>query len=497
MNSIGKQTVISVLAGHEVPVEVLQIMLDKKPIQFGFTVQGEEKGAPDLSTIRTNDIPTLEQLVEMNTNTKAFNVHLYFGFLEGKVDERNIQPFLCVDGDDTPYLSVMVEGVFSKYNEPQSYTEELNLFDNFIYPEIENILELTDGSMDKMIKHLSSDRFNKAFLEHVDHRAVLHILPLEGDPITNFKNELGETYPWGYMSQRHGYGDAAQEPEIKKVDTAKKGWWQKKGSAVAKVTAEKPPVLKEETKTSVPEVKPKQDEKKRDKAVRPPSFIHSNGDIKAWYTAVTGVVPGNWKKRLPAIVKHEVPEWKDLKEFQAWVTSQKVGATSTNKTETAVLPKNAETLHLPKDAEKQVSAGTGVILNKKELEGALDYVSKYLDGQSAEIPDPKTIQSMETKVPTLSESLAFDATSYLNWPRAALMKFFHEHPTAAALAFIEVRDMLRPHIKVTAEVKKAVAEDKVEEEKVVTTTTKSGEGTVHTSSKVVPNKGSWWKKKAA
>lgn len=496
MDSIGKQTIVTILAGQVAPVEVLQLMLDKKPKQFGFTVQGVEGDAPDLSTTRQGEAPTLEQLIQLNDNTKEFNLHLYFGYLEGKVDDLNIQPFLCTGGNDMPYMSVMVEGVFSKHSEPKAFTEERNLFDNFIYPEIEEVLELTDGDFDKMLKHMSSDRFNKKFLAETDHRSVLHILPLEGDPITNFKNELGETYPWGYMSQRHGYGDVKQEPAP--AAAGKQGHWWKKGGTSA-VAA--PVATKTEAKQSVPTVQPKKEEAKKDddgkKPCRPPAFIHSNSDIKAWYTAINGSIPGNWKKRIPVMVKDAPPEWSDLKDFQAWVTSQKVGASApAAKTDTAVLAKNKETLSLPKNSEQEVSVGTGVLLNKKELAGALDYVAKHLDGQSTEIPDPKTAQSTEAKVPTLSETLAFDAVSYLNWPKAALFKFFHEHPTAGALAFIEVRDMLRPHVKVTKEVKEAVKADTIE--KVVTTETKSGEGTTHVSSEVVATGGKkkWWDKAA-
>lgn len=482
MNSIGKQTIITVSAGHEAPADVLKLMLDKKPTQFGFTVQAKgSDDAPDLSSTRTEDIPTLEQLVELNTNARNFNLHLYFGFLEGKVNDINIQPFLCTDANDNPYLSVMVEGVFSKYNEPAENTEELNLFNKFIYPEVENILELTEGSMEKLLKHLSSERFNTSFLEHVDHRAALHILPLEGDPITAFKNELGETYPWGYMSQRHGYGDAVQEP-VKVVNTKKAGWWSKKSTEVKSEVA-KP----SETKTSVPEVKATT-EKKETKvtALRPPSWVHTNTDVKAWYTAVHGQVPSNWKKRIPVTVVNTVPEWKDVKEFREYLTAQKVGSPpAETKTETAKLASNQPKPNLSEPKE---------ILNKKELEAALDYVSKHLDGQSVEIPDPKTIQHLESKVPTLSETLAFDATSYLNWPREAAIKFFKEHPVAAAMAFFEVRDMLRPHVQITKAVKEVVTDSG---EKVVTTTVKDG-GTTSVSSVATssaPKSSGWWGKK--
>lgn len=484
MDSIGKQTVVTVLAGHEAPADVLKLMLDKKPKQFGFTVQAKDSDdAPDLSSTRTEDIPTLEQLLELNTNARNFNLQLYFGFLDGKVNDINIQPFLCTDGNDNPYLSVMLEGVFSKYNDPAENTEELNIFNKFIYPEVENILELTEGSMEKLLKHLSSERFNNAFLEHVDHRAVLNILPLEGALIMSSKNELGETYPWGYMSQRHGYGDATQEPE-KVVNTKKAGWWSKKAPEVKSEVA-KPA----ETKTSVPEVKATT-EKKETKvtALRPPSWVHTNTDVKAWYTAVHGQVPSNWKKRIPVTVVNTVPDWKDVKEFREYLTAQKVGSyPEETKTDTAKLANNQ-------------TAATGItepkeILNKKELEAALDYVSKHLDGQSVQILDPKTMQGIESKVPTLSETLAFDATSYLNWPREAAITFFKDHPRAAAMAFFEVRDMLRPHVQITKAVKETVTDTG---DKVVTTTTKKG-GTTSVSSVVssnpAPKTSGWWGKK--
>lgn len=484
MNSIGKQTIVVINAGHEAPLEVLQLLLDKKPKQFGLTVQAMEEGQPELSVMRTNDIPSLENLVEMNANTKDFNVHMCFGFIEGDVDQKNIQPFICVDGNDTPYMSMVVEGVFSKFNEPIDSTEELNLFDNFIYPEIETALDLSEGDIEKVKSHLSSERFNKSFLSHTDHRGVLSILHLEGDPVLNFKNELGETYPWGYLSQRHGYGDTKQEPEIKKVEVKKAGWWKKSGAVAPASEAKQETKVeaKAPAKPSVPAVEAKKD-KEPVKAARPPAFLHSNSDMKAWYTAVAGVIPANWKKRVPVTVKHEVPEWSDLKDFQAWAVSEKL------KTGTATMVSNTGDIKAPE-------APASGLLPKKEMESALDYIAKYLDGQSTDIPDPKMIQSTEAKIPTLSETLAFDAEGYLNWPKEKMFKFFAEHPTAGALAFVEVRDMLRPFVKVKAKAKV----EKTEEETKVVTTTKTEGGTTHQSSVVVPTgekKGKWWGKKTA
>jgi hypothetical protein len=330
--------------------------------------------------------------------------------------------------------------------------------------------------------HLSSERFNKSFLSHTDHRGVLSILHLEGDPVLNFKNELGETYPWGYLSQRHGYGDAKQEPEIKKVETNKAGWWKRNKPGSAPAAQETKVETKAPAKPSVPEVKVNKD-KPEVRAARPPAFLHSNSDMKAWYTAVSGSIPANWKKRVPVTVKNDVPEWGDLKEFQAWATSEKL------KTGTATMVNNTGEVKAPE-------APASGLLPKKEMESALDYIAKYLDGQSADIPDPKTVQGIEEKIPTLSETLAFDAESYLNWPKAKIFKFFADHPTVGALAFVEVRDMLRTFVKVKP---KAKTEETKEETKVVTTTKTEG-GTTHQSSVVVPTgdkKGKWWAKKAS
>lgn len=504
MNSIGKQTIVTINAGHQAPVELLKLLLDKKPTAFGFSIQNVEDGEPDLSIERSEEIPTLEMLTQMNEGSKPWPVQLYFSYVEG-ISADSIQPFVLTDSEGDAFMTIAVEGVFSKFGEPTTETEEHNFVTSLIIPTVNEYLELTDYDLPKVLKQLSGDSFNKtSFLSNIDHRAVLSILPIVGDPIFLGKNELGQDYEWGTVSQRHGFGDAKQDPApiITAAPKKTKGWWKRDDVKAAdgvpvepikeepkeapKEPAKEP--QKQEPKPSVPTVQPKKEEPAKSTAIRPPSWCHSNQDCKNFYKALGVPVPQNLKKRLPVIPLKNADldfEKMDSKSLQALVLQIQL-ANSQPKTSAAVTPAPAEVKAADaKNLDKAIEDRNLTILDKKKLDQALDFVDKYLDGNGQVMDHPKESQKLESKIPTLSESLGYEPLSVLNWPRGAIFAFAEKNQTAMAMAFIEVVDLLRPHVK--------APEAKVEATTTVTeTVSDDGNKTVKTESVAKSKGGKWW-----
>ena len=481
------QTILHKKAGQLIPVELLQKILAQKPTGFGFCVQNvEADGRPDLSITREEECPTLEALAEFQQNAKDWPVIMYFGLLKGQHHADDVQPFLIRDGDDNVFMSFMLEGDFPKFSDPASgHTDEYNLATKIIIPQLEELCELTEGDLDKISASLQRDSFKNTFDAHIGHRGVLTIMPLYGEVITLGKNEIGETADWGSSSQKDGfYGLKTEEP--KKVEAApaapaKTSFWKSKKAAPVQDAA----TPGTEPRTSVPTVNNStadpdkvltKDAKKT--PIRPPSFVHSNNDLKAWYQAMTGAVPANWKKRVPVIVD-AAPVIKDLKDLRARMEI---------KTETAV----GKAPEVETKTEKVAATGGDVpIIAGKDLEKVLDFVAKHLDGQSNEMIDPKKIQSIEAKVGTLSSSLGIKPQEILNWPVSGIFALAKEDSRAVAMLAIEMRNLWRSTLKLEDLVGTAK-----EKEEVTTTTEKLGDDTVKTESVVTAKKG-FWKKKAA
>lgn len=473
------QTILKINAGHVVPDEYLQLLLDKKPNTFGFAVQNIEDGKPDLSVTREEGTPTLAELKEFMRNRVDFNALVCFGYLTGKVNSDDILPLVLTDNDDKPFMAIGLEGDFPKFADPaSSHTDEYNLASKILIPTLLEICEYADGDLEKIIAKLNAPLFNDTFLSHIGHRGIMNIMPLEGDIITLGKNDIGESYDWGSTSNRYTYGDAVQEP-VKAEEPKKKFSFGSKKAAittddkgihtVAKDTATKGA---DGPRTSVPEVSGKE---KKDVVFRLPSWVHKNEDVKDLYMMVCGKVPDLWKKRIPVTItipEEQLP--KNLDELRIWKAEQlKNKMAASNKTETAAIAPKNEKPTKETEAILDKAADNLPIIEAKDMEKVLDFVAKHLDGQSNVMPNPLELQAIEKKFPAFSESLGITPHEMLNWPLSGLFALAKTDSRAIVLAFVEMRNLWRSTL---------TAADLVGTSKVKTTVTKVGDNTVKTES---------------
>ncbi len=225
-------------ADQIIPTDYLQLILAKKPNVFGYAVQDGE----GLSVGREEGTPEMVDLETMNTETQGLRSLLCFGWLDTGFNVEDIPPFTINDADDKPFIAIGLDGDFPKYDTNNGRTQEFNLMSEIIAPSLENICELTDGEISKLMAALGKPVFSNPFLAAIGHRGVLNILPFEGDAFYAGKDTLGgEPFTWGRTSQLHGWGDAKQEPV--KVEAPKKKF------SFGSKKAETPPALPKDVAT--------------------------------------------------------------------------------------------------------------------------------------------------------------------------------------------------------------------------------------------------------
>lgn len=474
------QTVITKNSGHVIPDELFELIIAKKPNSFGFAVQGEE----ELTVVREEGTPDLEDLKEFNRNAMDFRALVCFGWLS-QFNPEDILPLVLQEGDNA-FLAVALEGDFPKFDNNDGRTQEFNLAAELIIPSLNDICELTDGDITKLVAAIGKPSFNNNFFAQVGHRGVLSILPREGDIISFSKNELGEVYDWGSTSMRHGYGDTKQEP-VKAEEPKKRFSFGKKVTppALPQEAAKLPKDVAtkgEGPKTSVPEVKKvgattiKETKKEADGPlpVRPPDWCHKNDDKRSWYQMVGGNLPKGWKHNIPVIPVNGVTPPAKIEDLDAWRANRAKAAIAAQPKE----QKTATSAGVPKTGAevKAIRQEESLpIIAAKEMEVLLDFVAKHLDGQSVQMPKPDEIQAIEKKFPALSEALGLKPQDLLNWPVSGLFALGKHDYRALVLGFLEMRNLWRATLKM---------EDLVGTDKptVTTTVTKSGEGTVKTES---------------
>ena len=266
-------------AGHNFPLDWLAAIVNRRPTALGLVVQDPNgKNGPELSVIHEACTPSMKQLEEFQKNAHDYNALAYFGELGSKFNPEDIGPFIIKDGNNQPFMALGFDGDFPGSADLKSgRTDAYNIASKNIIPTIVEVCEAAGGDIDKIMEILRDERLNTSFLEHVGHRGVLTIFPLEGDPIWLGKNELGEVYDWGQISNRHGFDDVKQDPEP--VAETKKF----AGFSFGKKAESSPLPLPKDVATKgtqprklVPEVRA--DGKNLPQPVKLPDWVHKNED---------------------------------------------------------------------------------------------------------------------------------------------------------------------------------------------------------------------------
>lgn len=507
------QSILKINAGFAPPADYLKLLLEKlQPNAMGFVIQdGSNAEAPELAVLRQKEVLTLDQLIELCENAKPWPMLLSFAHFSEPFGDDDIQPFLIKDPTDTVRFALTLEGDFAKFSDVKSgHTEEYNFATTILIPRIEEMCEDFEGDLDKVMSKIGGDVFNNTtFLSHVGHRGVLNVLPFAGDAVLLGKNELGETYDWGTVSQRHTFGDIKQEPvkAAEPVVEKKKGWFTAGGKttpvvASASTTASKDLPKDVATKgegprTSVPAVaKPA-----TQVVAKMPDWIHSNRDKENWYLAVQGTVPVNFKKKIPAVVNYpEALKAKSSKDIDAILLARHGTKITETATPAPAIGDNKAAAAAVENLGKHIAVAESLpIMTPKQLEAALDFVAKHLDGNAQEIKDPSTMQAEENKlkIPTFTEAMGLNEFDPINWSPSGIFALFKEHPEAGALFAIEMRNRWRA----TVDMKQLVGTKTTKETATAVTTTETTGGTVKTESvaKDAPaakKKGGWFTKAA-
>lgn len=499
------QTILHIAPDSLPDADLVKAILDTKPTAFGFAVQ--EADEADMQVMREDgealDLETINSFLE---GRKARPTSMIFQGLKRPYDVEDIGPYTLTDGDGKTFMSLFSEGTLNGHDNPASHTEHYNFVTGLIIPKIVDFCEDFDGDIVKVLKKVNGDVFKNDVLGHLGHRGILHILPYAGDPVVIGKNifdeaSLGRKFNWGWCSLLpKGYGQKKEEP----APVAKKGWgYGSKAKASTETPKADPP---KETPKETPKENPPGVHTVKDKpievGVRPPGWLHKNEHIKLFYEIIGHKGFANWKKRLPATIAQNHPnysvlECKNLEDFTGWVLKN-------FKTGSAVMSNNSEQ---PKTKQERlaeqpeqgpVDPTALPIIEPKDLEKVLDYVAKHLDGNSKEIIDPKEMQKTETALPKFSEAVGVKLEEMLNWPVSGLFGMAATDPRAMVLFALEWRAYARQYL--LAELK-AKAKDGVKTtvDKVTTTKTDLGNGATKTESVVTqaPKKGWGYSRKAA
>lgn len=216
-----------------IPRGYLQEALKQCPTCVGITIQdpnGAGKGAPLLECTAENKTMDVDDLMKIVESCKDVRMVVVLAKMDQDFDaETDMQPFAFqqrVEGEEEPenILACHIEGDFPKFSKPgKGHTDEYNLWEECIYPAIEEKFE-DSGDLLKFYKKIGGTPMRQLCENPIGHRGVIVFVPLEGELIAFGNNDIGGEFEWGTTSNTFEWGKATKLEKAAEaaVETVKK-----------------------------------------------------------------------------------------------------------------------------------------------------------------------------------------------------------------------------------------------------------------------------------
>lgn len=458
------------------PDDLLKLVLERNTKAFGMAML--EEGL--IGTIRTNSVPSFEDIKNTMTVLKDRRVLMSFGDDDVNLaeDYEGLQPFLVKSPDGPTMLAVFAEGDFKNKNGYAAFREK-------ILPAIIKADEA--GEYIEFIKALDTEGFGKDLLSGTfNQTGTIAILTDKGD-VRIFTdrdanvNQLNGAF--GFLSNAYGWGKKTAPTSVPTVDKAK--------ARLENLLGIKKPEAKAEPEKTTEAINDKPSVS-NDKIVEAKGMLNDNTQITIappsnythhqkvdWYRMAAGLGkkedPGNamfdgkkignaWKSGCPITTNYgkltPVEKNRYAKELAADMSSamkviKQNGTQSLKDTTSHIvgsevgLNTDDKVMHLSSDIAKQA---------KTWAEG--EDIKKFLDTSSQEVYDPAAQRKWEEKYPTMWDITGLNKEDFYKVLPSALAKL----PKEALLSLlVSIRaDSVNGGFKFKA--KEVVKEEPVKEE---------------------------------
>lgn len=408
----------------DVPEAYLRKVLAACPSGGGYAIQSTHKdGHSELITDNMDTAVQLSDVQDLLKSAASHRILLAFNKLE-KVDVKFLQPFhVAIDGDDV-LLSFGIDGHFPTMVEAGT-TEESLLAHRVMFPNIQQLIKLSGGDLDRFIAELRGPIFTEMAMSRIGDRGAYCFFPPEGEPIWLGKNKAGSVFPWGQTSDTLGYTEVPATVATAAAAGKKKGWWGVgKGPEVpvaqvpvTKATTEPaapPPVLlnlpadKPDTKINPPAATPAE--------AAPPPSTPPKGE---WAKIPQGLSKDQRKKMIRRVTNcgSVLPDDWNKDPFWYWVAEypkdeKLVQLAKANAGE----PKDMRSKEPPKAVSPSRGSEVDVLMmSKEERDGIETHILNVLGYNAKHITMPIEIQKMESVYPPFSKEFGLDFETMNGW----------------------------------------------------------------------------------
>lgn len=456
-----------------IPNEYLEKVLAANPNCWGATLVSEG----ELKLNSGDKGATLDFVQETMKSFPDKDITFYFGHADAAISLTDIPPYELIvkqDGDEViPQIVGFFDGNFPAFDKPgSSHPPEYHLAVDYLIPKLQGLLDLCDNDLDKVTVQLQKPHFKKELLLTSVSRGTITLVCANGVALTFAQSDLSAEFPWGWVSNHHGYKTEAAKPAepVKKPSMFDRVKEVSRSTVREKVGGQpsEPDAVTDKTKQLAEAVAAA----KTDTVIKvystrkwKPNPGSSRSQRKDQYKERIGYLPTGWKDGVEIDVFYS-PEGK-------YMTFSQVKALGMRAAEVMALAKNppqdrgkdTEPEHIPqpdvKDVvagDKQVTAEVLPIMSPATREHIKDLmksakVQKIIAENADIIQDPKTVQAIEAKFADFARQLgAKSIDEFIPWSYEMMLELGKARPDGLAVLCWTFRNIVAAHrTKVKAE----------------------------------------------
>ncbi len=431
-------TIVHRKAGTFPPNAYWEKVISANGTGWGAVTLSEVDGSKFLELSSEAATMTLESIQDTLKSFPNQDITFYFCQSETAVSLKDISPYVLIckpseedPEQEEPMIVGFIEGNFPTFGKAgSSHPPEYHLMVEYLIPKLEGLWEMSDGNLDKVVEQLKKPYFKKEMLLTSVSRGTITLVCANGAAVTFAQNDLSAEYPWGWVSNTHGYTEGAtkavEKPKKPSIFSGRSTTREKADpeALAQQVVIKNPPVIEAKADIAVASQLPKWTIKQW----RPPSHL-SRSERKDAYKSKIGYQPPGWEKNV-AVNIYIDPQGKEATFSQM---NKALGLETAALIKLANNPprgKNIETDNIPQLEEKvrvassaeQVSVEVLPIMSPKSRETFKDHVRsdrvKAIIAENADIiNDPKYTEGLEAKFAPMTTQLGMkDASEFLGLP---------------------------------------------------------------------------------
>lgn len=412
-------TIVQRKANTFIPNEYLEKVLAANPNCWGAATVSD--GELHLNSGEEGtDLEFVQDAMKVWSNQ---DITFYFGHADAALNKADIPPYILivkVEGEEEiPQIVGFFDGNFPGYDKAgSSHPPEYHLATDYLVPKLEGLWEMADGDLDKVTAQLQKPYFKKELLLTSVSRGTITLVCANGVALTFAQSDLSAEYPWGWVSNTHGYATAsavADKPAKKPSMFSGKSTVREKVEAAPDAVTEKTKQLAEAV--AAPKTEATVIKNYTTKKERPPAHLSRN-DRKEWYQARLGYRPPGWEKAIQIDVVYS-PENK----LMTFAQIKKLGAEAIGvlgllkNNPPREQGKDTETHNIPETVTETGPAVTTEMLpimspdTRKHIKQMMaDPAIQKIIAENAEmITDPAKVQGIEAKFADFSRQVGAES----------------------------------------------------------------------------------------